>query len=53
MDLHELKQELKDIVKQLEWCNYECEAGPLVNNVKFQRLKEIAGTMPSRIYSER
>lgn len=53
MYLYELKQELKGIVAQLESCKYECEGGPLENNVKFIRLKEIAETMPTRIYSER
>lgn len=33
---------LKQIVEQLESCNYECEAGPLVNNVAFIALKEKA-----------
>ncbi|WP_198404143.1 hypothetical protein ACJGE4_15345 [Bacillus velezensis] len=34
---------LKEIVEQLEDCGYECEAGPLVNNVAFQKLAELAG----------
>lgn len=33
---------LKEIVKQIESCGYECEAGPLENNQAFQRLKELA-----------
>jgi hypothetical protein len=33
---------LKEIVKELELCNFECEAGPLRNHVAFQSLKEIA-----------
>ena len=33
---------LKEIVAQLEWCNYECEAGPLTNNAAFIALKEMA-----------
>lgn len=34
---------IQEIVKQLEWCGYTCEAGPLENNVAFIELKEIAG----------
>ncbi|WP_193744531.1 MULTISPECIES: hypothetical protein [Bacillus amyloliquefaciens group] len=34
---------LKEIVEQLKDCGYECEAGPLVNNVAFQKLVELAG----------
>lgn len=33
---------LKEIVEQLEQCNFECEAGPLVNNAAFIVLKSIA-----------
>lgn len=33
---------LKEIVEQLKACNYECEAGPLENNVAFQKLEELA-----------
>ncbi|MGN9867325.1 hypothetical protein [Bacillus swezeyi] len=33
---------LKEIVEQLKDCGYECEAGPLVNNVAFQKLAELA-----------
>ncbi|QQO41195.1 hypothetical protein 015DV002_241 [Bacillus phage 015DV002] len=33
---------LKEIVEQLKHCGYECEAGPLVNNVAFQKLAEMA-----------
>lgn len=33
---------LKEIVKQLEWCGYKCEGGPLVNNIAFIKLKEMA-----------
>ncbi|MED4828152.1 hypothetical protein [Bacillus atrophaeus] len=34
---------LKEIVEQLKDCGYECEAGPLVNNVAFQKLAQLAG----------
>ncbi|WP_102273210.1 hypothetical protein [Cytobacillus massiliigabonensis] len=34
---------LKEIVGSLVDCGYTCEAGPLVNNVDFQMLAEIAG----------
>lgn len=33
---------LKQIVEQLESCNFECEAGPLENNVAFIELKRMA-----------
>uniref|UniRef100_A0A6M3IKM4 Uncharacterized protein n=1 Tax=viral metagenome TaxID=1070528 RepID=A0A6M3IKM4_9ZZZZ len=33
---------LQEIVKQLESCNYECEAGSLVNNTAFIELKKLA-----------
>ncbi len=33
---------LIEIVEQLESCNYECEAGALVNNTHFIELKRIA-----------
>jgi hypothetical protein len=33
---------LAEIIEQLEACGYECEAGPLENNVAWQELKEIA-----------
>lgn len=32
---------LKNIVQQLESCDYTCEAGTLENNTAFQRLKSI------------
>jgi hypothetical protein len=35
-------KELKDIVNQLEACNYECEAGKLENNTAFVLLKELS-----------
>lgn len=35
---------LEKIVKQLESCNYENEAGKLTRNVAFLKLKEIAST---------
>lgn len=30
---------LREIIEQLESCNYECEAGNLENNVAWQELK--------------
>lgn len=33
---------LDKIVKQLEWCNYECEGGSLKMNVAFLSLKQMA-----------
>ena len=35
---------LQKIVDQLEWCNYECEAGTLKTNSAFIALKYIALT---------
>ncbi len=32
---------LKEIVKQLLWCGYECEAGPLENNAAFRLLESL------------
>jgi hypothetical protein len=37
----EFKGSPRDIVKQLEWCGYECEGGKLPNNVAFLALKEL------------
>ena len=36
---------LKEIVEQLELCGFECEAGPLENNVAFIELKEMANNL--------
>jgi len=33
---------LTEIVDQLEWCGYECIAGPLENNTAFIALKEMS-----------
>ncbi|WP_198156241.1 hypothetical protein [Paenibacillus sp. D9] len=33
---------LQEIVEQLEWCGYECEAGKLHMNVAFEELKRRA-----------
>jgi len=38
---------LSQIVKQLESCGYNCEAGPLENNTAFIALKELAKTQES------
>lgn len=38
---------LKKIVSQLEGCNYETEAGYLVNNIAFLALKKLAGIEPN------
>ena len=34
---------LNRIINQLEKCNYECEGGPLKNNIAFLALKYMAG----------
>ncbi|MCY8499844.1 hypothetical protein P8917_09105 [Bacillus atrophaeus] len=33
---------LKEIVEQIKVCDFKCKAGPLVNNVAFQKLAELA-----------
>jgi len=33
---------LKEIVEQIKECGFECEAGPLINNVAFRKLAELA-----------
>lgn len=33
---------ITDIVEQLEFCRYTCEAGPLEKNIAFMRLKKIS-----------
>jgi hypothetical protein len=37
MELH--PQTVKDAVAQIEKCNFECEAGPMANNVGWQWVK--------------
>ncbi len=39
-----MQAQLREIVKQLELCSYECEGGPLENNIAFQRIRELAYT---------
>jgi len=43
-DLFEIAAEkrLVAIVKQLEWCEFECEAGPLRLNTSFIELKKMS-----------
>lgn len=33
---------IKEIVEQLKSCGYECQAGPLENNVAFIELEKLA-----------
>ncbi|MEA3186274.1 MAG: hypothetical protein QOD99_104 [Chthoniobacter sp.] len=33
---------IPEIVEQLKACHYECEAGPLENNIAFRELEKIA-----------
>jgi hypothetical protein len=33
---------LKAIVEQLKFCDYECIGGPMINNVAFIALEELA-----------
>ncbi|ASB90440.1 hypothetical protein OZL92_20950 [Bacillus sonorensis] len=33
---------LKEIVEQIKECGFECEAGPLTNNIAFRKLAELA-----------
>ena len=39
--INEYKNNPKSAIKQLEFCEYECEGGVLVNNVAFLALKEL------------
>lgn len=41
---YNVTESLRNIVIQLEKCNYECEAGVMKNNVAFLALKELAKT---------
>ena len=41
------RRELQVIVEQLRWCEYENEAGYMINNVAFQRL--VGLSEPSRV----
>ena len=41
---------LNEIVKQLEWCDYECTGGPLKNNSAWIAVKLIAQTCPDPVY---
>jgi len=41
---------LEGIVEQLISCNYECEAGPLENNLAFIELKRRANRIPNGLY---
>ena len=43
--------ELPEIIEQLEKCEFECEGGPLRNNVAFIALKEMAeiGATPETV----
>ncbi len=38
----EAKMTLTEIIEQLEWCDYQCEAGTLKNNVAFIQLKRMS-----------
>lgn len=39
--MNEPKMTLKECIEQLEYCNYECEAGKLECNVAFRQIKEV------------
>lgn len=43
---------LQEIIEQLEACGYECEAGPLENNVAWQELKQKAQGNATPLYSD-
>lgn len=49
----EQQMNLKEIVEQLEWCKYECQAGPLENNTAFIALKELAESEEDRILQDK
>jgi hypothetical protein len=38
--MNEPKMTLKECIEQLEYCNYECEAGLLVCNIAFRQIKK-------------
>jgi len=40
---------LNEIIQQLEACHYECEAGPLENNVAWIELRAVAEICPDPI----
>ena len=37
---------LQEAIAQVEKCDFECEAGPLQNNVGFRRIKQLADNCP-------
>jgi len=39
--INEFKNNPEKAIKQLEFCEYECEGGPLINNVAFIALQEL------------
>lgn len=41
---YNVTEALRNIITQLEKCNYECEAGVMKNNVAFLALKELSKT---------
>lgn len=45
--------DLRKIVEQLEACGFECEAGPLENNVAFIALKELAESEEDRVLQDK
>ncbi len=45
------RQRLAEIVQQLRWCEFECEAGQLVNNTAFQELERMA-TEPGNLIDQ-
>lgn len=47
----EFTNNLPEIVKQLESCRYECEAGLLVNNTAFIELQRMAAEKPALVHS--
>lgn len=44
---------LKEIVEQLEKCEFECEAGSLENNTAFIELKKLAESEEDRILQDK
>jgi len=39
--INEFKNNPAKAIEQLEFCEYECEGGPLINNVAFIALQEL------------
>lgn len=43
-----MQNQLRQIIAQLEACQFQCEAGSLENNVEFKQLRKLAGLSDSK-----